>query len=252
MATLAEVRKRFVRASKRYDLVVNGDLTTNTDNGANDYINDASRWLDMQIDTPQSCRWKFFKMESGDNSIAVENLLSLKLLTVTNSEGRTDITKNYYDIDQYLEEFPALWSEKTNGTPGSWTFGWSLDDSQIEDESADFTSAGYVDFDDITFLDQRGKQLIVFDVPADGDYTIRVLGKFRELDISADADENFWTKNYPHTLALAASYIFEQTMKNDAGMTTWLRALQPMLDKIESELEDMGQAGLEMYLNLET
>ena len=39
MATLASVRQDFVRITKRYDLLVNGDFSSNVDNGVNRYIN---------------------------------------------------------------------------------------------------------------------------------------------------------------------------------------------------------------------
>jgi hypothetical protein len=122
--TLATVRADFIRAVKRYSLVANGDLVTNTDNGANRYINQGQRYLDMRVDHPKLTRRRFKKrMAIGDIGAEIHGLISVDTIAlIEDTVSRYDMT-NLVEDAQVLKSWVgkplSLWE---SAMPGSWAF----------------------------------------------------------------------------------------------------------------------------------
>src|SRR3990167_9495587 len=77
-ATLKEARKRFILLTKRYDLVTNGSLTTNVDNGANRFLQEATTWLDLNVRHQRELRKEVKEVIAGVSTINIGDLIRME------------------------------------------------------------------------------------------------------------------------------------------------------------------------------
>ena len=82
--------------------------------------------------------------------------------------------------------------------------------------------------------------------PADGYYTLTILGVFRFKTLTADADVNYWTEEWPTLLLYASFYTLESFYRNTAGMRDWMTAITTILfgieaDKVQEETHNIDQ-----------
>ncbi len=252
MATLDEIRLLFIPACQRYDLVENGDLSSNVDNGANAFINGGQRFLDLTITHSKSLKRVFKALASGEYQVKIESLISLETIWVVNAANdRVDITGNWFSPAQFRREFGDLISTWVSGTPQYWSLSpIGLSPEQITATSDTFDSAGIIDYEDIQFGDgaQYEKDGILIYPPADGTYTIDIWGKFYSQTLSADADDSYWSVNHPDLLVMAACYALERTLKSREGMRDWLEAMKPLANAIDAQMVERDINHLNMRM----
>lgn len=243
---LSDVRKDFIKASLRYDLVENGNLTTNVDAGANYFLNAGQKFLDIKSRHPKSSKRHMTSIASGEFSLEVKDLLSVERLTIINADGRTDITNGVKTAREIRDLAPALIEEWTPGTPANWAMNViGLAPDQKAETAITFAASGVVDYDDIHFTDDHEWRGIIFYPPVDQTYTLELIGKFYSASLTANADETFWTEVHPEMLVIAGLYALERTLKNTTAMKDHLNALEPMLllldtAEVESELSGIS------------
>jgi len=236
VATLVDIRKKFIVASRRYDLITDGDLDTNTDNGANDFINEGQRYLDLVAETPKSLRHLMVVLAEGEFSVEIEGLMQVKSVTVIDStDGHSNITDGFMGVVEFRNEHPSLISEWDTGTPVDWTLNIiGLAPEQNVETAETFASAGVLDYDAVHFEDDYDYTGLLFYPVADQDYTIDLIGRFMSPKLSANTDVSYWTKRFPGLLVQASCYALARTLKNQAGMRAWLEAMDRELNALDN------------------
>lgn len=136
MSTLADLRLRFVDIIGRLDFLTGGKAT-NTDNGANDFLQRAVRELDLQafyLSGGDKNR-KFVKvLAEGDYTFTIPEFLELDGLRMVTATGERDMTDGRLDLREFRNRHNRPYSDWSNGTP----FDWAINDDilQAEQESA--------------------------------------------------------------------------------------------------------------------
>lgn len=250
MATLSDLRTDLKRASQRHEL---------SDANLSAYLNAGQELLDqMAIDSPGLRRRYMGVLANGDHELVVTDLISVQRLTIIDStNGRSDITENFYSPARFREEAPDLIADWDSNTPYAWTFNTiHLPDSQGDQSAATFASAGVLDYDDVTFHETDGSQYkqkgILFYPKADEAYTIEVVGLFRSKTLSSDTDVSYWTIVRPYLLVLAACFVIEREMRDTAGMKTWMDAIEHDLSLMDTHAVVDEWSGLSTELDAQS
>lgn len=237
--TLRAVRDKFIEASGRYDLInENG-----SDNGANDFINRAQKWLDQRLDEPiPACRRRVQKdVVTGAFSLCFSYCRSIHEVWVSDGETRWQLDRR--SIKRLRTDYPTPWNEIDGGAPdvfaetvaklgpeqravsqGNYDDDFSFDREDLNLPGADSGCCpGYA------------KRKIVFLPPADKTLTVSVWGLFYNPKLTEDEDESYWTEVHPETLVLAALYILEGQYRNSEGMNDWIKQIQMTLTAIDHD-----------------
>ena len=87
---------------------------------------------------------------------------------------------------------------------------------------------------------------IIVASPADTDYVIEVSGLFKNVELSNDSDENFWTIEEYDLLIRAALYKLEGVSRGTENAKNWLSAIKAdakeiNFDIVEEESSDINQ-----------
>ena len=247
-SNLGDVRAKFIKASRRYDLVASGN-PAGADNGANDYINAAQRYLDRKVTVPQQVRRHHALLETNAYSITFPHLLRLDSLTLIDpTDERTDITEYRKTRRELKYLYPQRAEDLDAGTPEYWAFNvLGLSPALFGSTEAELVAAELVDIEDLHFnatTPDFAYQGIIFGVKAEQDFNVEIEGKFYSAYLDADTDVSIWTVSHPELLVIAACYILERQMKNASGMRAWKEALEDELfdldsDSVEHELEGL-------------
>ncbi len=246
---LDEVREIFIKTTHRYDLITGGDFTV--DNGANAWLNRGQDWLDRMVDHPMLYRRTHRALAAAAFQIEVQRLIAVRKIAIVESSGdatgHSDITDFYLEPGEFREVYSTPIASWSTGEPKAWTLNIAgLDPEHEAKETADYTSDGVVDFDDVIFGEgayaDYVKQGILFHPKADTAYTVYILGKFLSPILTADADKTFWTVNEPMLLALAGAYMLESTMRNRAGTRAYLEAMEPLLTALDIHAVEHDQS----------
>lgn len=249
---LKDVRSRFVKDTGRYDLIVNGDIDANVDNGANLHINNAQRWLDLNplVENPKSHLRYMKSVSIGDYSAEIQDLIDVtKVSFVDSDEARSDITDNWYDPVTFRDEIDEAISEWDSGDPTYWTLNViGLAPEQVDETAVTFAAAGIQDYDDIHFEDHWRYNGILWYPKADAALTLDLWGHFLSPRLTQDTDVSFWTRNYPELLALASAYCLERSLRNATGMMQWKEAMSELLLGIDNMAVKMGMSGMSMQM----
>lgn len=243
-ADLQDIRARFIRATKRYDLIANGDLVSNVDNGADDWINAGQRFLDWKVFHRRQLRRNFEALTVDDFFIKIERSIAIERVTVIDStDGRTDITTGYLEPAEFWISHSKLVSDWDSGKPTTWTnHRLALSPEQRAATSDSLDALGVVGHDDIDFSHTFLEEGIAFFPKADAVYTIEIVARFESETLSDDTDFSYWTVRFPDLLVLASAYCLDRTMSNTAKQRAWIEAMQPMLDEI-----DKAEVQIDMY-----
>lgn len=227
--TLLDIRKRFVQISGRYDLVI--DAVDYADNGADAYINDGLRWLDRRLDMPETQAKLYFPLAVGEYAITFQH--SCRYITevwVNDDESRFELTK--YTLRELKTLYPSLASATTQDTPMAFAIAElrALETTE-RDSLGTFINKTWAEDD--TKYDYRG---IIIVPPADKSYIVEIAGMFKNVALSLDADENFWTQEEPDILTRAALYKLEAFSRGTENAKNWLSALQDDIIRLDQDV----------------
>ena len=193
---LLDLRKQFREVSGRYDLV-NDD---GSDNGANFYINEASKWLDRTIETTKS--WASFMviLTAGSWAIRFPFARAVKEVWATTSNGRCQLEKLRMQdlIASFYRKIPADW---INGVPKYYSP--TITRYIPEDVSAATlaTFAAYVGVLDNNDYDYNA---VVISAPIEQDTLFEIIGLFYSRLLVEDDEENYWSRVNPLLLIQVA------------------------------------------------
>lgn len=238
---LLAIRTEFVQVSGRYDLVVNS--TAWADAGANKYIQRGQRMLDRKV-AGGFARGKYLKdLTVGDYKVSLIRCRSIEEVWVADGTSRTRLKEvkpedlrginGPFRDEWFTEPFTSM----TGGRPLYYypaTLRRVPENGSVLSDSATLTSY----LDTVAAYDGSFTGLIMLP-PADIAYVIEVVGLFYTPTLSLDADENFWTVNYPNLLVTAALRQLD-VMYNGAKN---VKALDEVINEelIEIEMDTIAQ-----------
>lgn len=233
MSNLAESRKLFVQVSRRFDLVLNGDLETNVDNGANYFINQGQKYLDDRVQTRRQLRRFNAVTANGDFTLTIPGLASVEAIWVIDAvNGRSDnLLRSWMSNSDFLRTYSGLVADWNSGIPSNWAF--NVDALAPSHDGALVTSAE--EDGDVQLGKRVNKDGIIFYPKADGAYTFDIRGRFKEVKLLRDDDESYWTVMEPELLAMAAAFVFENRMGSQQRKQDHLIAMEPFIDELDNQ-----------------
>lgn len=197
--SLLEVRKKFVRQSGRYDLVVDAPGDDWSDNGADFYIRAAHQLLDQKKTPGYRGEARLYReLAIGEYSVEFTKAFSVTGVWVSNSTGRWELAK--VNREEFQAYYGAVTASIENGTPLKWTL-WPL-------ASVDSTDKPGTLIDPVS-TDPEAKGIVI-GPPTDEVCVVSVWGVFDSADITADGDESEWTERYPYVLVENALYLLRE------------------------------------------
>lgn len=193
---LLAIRTKVAKKSGRYDLVVDAPAGDWSDNGMDFHITAGQRWLDKRSRLPRT----FVHLQSTLASGAYYKELSSKFKELDSVSIDGGVNTLTYKT---LAELEALYDASAPGSAPAYYAYASYRTLQTAETLA-FISA-FVDLEWPEDDDDRYDFPGIIIVPeADQQYTLTVGGDFLPLEMSDDADTNFWSEEYPHILVMAA------------------------------------------------
>jgi len=226
---LSDVRSLVVGLSGRQDL--NSSPYTMLDA----FINKGQALLDRLLSSKGKGRF-FVDISEGDIFKYFKYSRAISEVWVADADGRTKLTK--VDLSDLKEEYSTNKSEITSGrptyyslaivrpivsgstpevvTPSNFSQSWMLDDVV---SSSWYTYGG-----------------IIWMPPADGTYTMEIVGLFSSIPLSSTVTSSYWTENDPLLLAYAALYYMEVSYRNTEGARDWMNAILTDIGEMEKDV----------------
>ena len=245
---LKAIREQFIQASGRRDLV----HTDGSDDGANWFINQGQRMLDLSVNLPQAVRHYNATLAPGEYSIAVADLRSVDEVWVsTASTPRVQLER--MDLSEVRARLTIIQSESGNtltpqiqhnagltyaGAARGFAVGIGVASSQNK-----LSSLRSIGDNDGLRLGHIDRQIdVVITPPALEASTVWIKGLFWSPALRLDGDASAWTLLYESTLLHASLYQLEVFYRNTEGANDWLRAVQMSLSNIEADsaMKDQG------------
>jgi len=250
---LGQFRALLVEETGRYDLIENdgsnrgGEITYQ---GANGIINRAHKLLDRAVNTLETDLWYVRDIAKASRYLLIQYCRSIKKVWVVNSsDGRTALTKK--SPKWILDNYTKTEANIDEGTPQYFApVRLTLAPQQKTLNTTNYTDQFTYDFSRFVFENDGDEQVykfgynsILFMPPADGVYTMEVLGTFKSLEVSKDTDETFWLSEEWDLLLTACRAVLESQHSNFQRTNDWERFLMDTLgnldkDRAEEECDD--------------
>lgn len=231
---LGTLRTTWVRESGRYDRVKTVDDDLFVDNGANAVLNRAIRFLDNQIEYPESfARFIDIAVTAGEFFVSCPDLRVVTDVWCALASDSTKWRLQPVDIVKMRTLYPQDLSLSTNGTPLYYCVAQGT--LAPANKNTDFDDA--VDHED-TFkstMAGAGYRGVLIGPPTDSDIVVSLWGKFFPTTLSDDDEYNWWTVEHPQLVMEAASYIEECMLRNSTGQEDWLNAMKLKLNEIQND-----------------
>lgn len=225
---LQEIRRKFRDLSGRFDLV-NDDFS---DNGADFFINEASKWLDKTAETTKT--WASYKeiITAGTWNVQFPSCRAIKEVWLATDEGRWQLEKRRLQdiLEGYYYATPA---EIDTGT--SLYYAPTVTRHIPEDITA-VTLATFEPYVEVLTPTGYTYNAILLSVPVDRDTLVDVKGLFHSVALSDDDDENYWSVVHPLLLIQAAMRISHIVTGNRPLLDITDRGLDGDLNRLEKDL----------------
>jgi len=236
---LLEIRTKFRELSGRYDLV-NDDFS---DNGANFFINEASRWLDKTVETTKSWASYMTIIATDTWYVSFPEARAVKEVWISTVEGKWQLEKIRLQdlIASFFTENPSEW---TSGTPEYYSPFLSR---YIPENISPATLATFASYVGVITPVTNDYNAVILSAPVDQETLVEIIGLFYSMALSADDDENYWSKMHPLLLIQAAirqTYIIggNKPMLDvlDRGIDGELKRLDyEVVEQIIAEVDEM-------------
>lgn len=226
-----EIRLNFRELSGRFDLV-DGD---GNDTGADWYLNAGLRWLDDQLPTDFGLTRYPTVLAEGAFYVNIPRCRAIRDMWVFDHTGGDRLPFDRKSIAWMRGNYPNKWSD-SGETERSQPRYWCPMPVRLAPSLRGLTSlSGYYDVEDIQLgntLETHVYQSVVFLPPADGAYTLTVLGAFYSPRLDSDG-MSFWLAMHPDALVLAGLMKLEQFRRNTEGAGDYRRALEDTIQAID-------------------
>jgi len=213
---LLEIRQKFIVLSGRADLATTTTQTSDTDAGADFFIQAGTRFLDFQTQHDRQEAFQEEALAEGECQLLLKNCRTVKAVWFMDSAGAWAKLEHCPE-EELREEYPD-WNLSDTGTPAYW--------SQIIGRAAPSQVGGGQPVE---------QKLITVMPPTDAAITIRVLGIFHSFQLEENEDENFWSIEYPEALVFATLRALEASYRNLEGMRDWEVAMEPYLRGVSND-----------------
>lgn len=227
---LIDIRKKFRDLSGRYDLV-NDDFS---DNGANFFINEGSKWLDRTIETTKSWASYMTVINAGAWYVLFPLSRAIKEVWLSTADGRWQLDKIRLQdlIASFMSATPA---NLTNGTPAYYSPALTR---YIPETILPATLATFAAFIGIIPTTPHDYNAVILSVPVDQDTLVEVKGLFYSMELTLDTHENFWSKVHPLLLIQAAIRQTHIVSGNKPMLDVLDRGLDGDLVRIDKDLTE--------------
>lgn len=225
---LEQIRHLFRSISGRYDLV-------DADSGkmADFYINEGSKFLDRRDENQKTWASRFEIISAGTFYLQFTLCRAIKEVWMVTADGRWQLEKKDLQdlLSEYLAALPSGW---TNGTPlyYSPTITRYIPESVGVPTLATF--AAYLDV--ISPMPGYGYNAVVFNAPVDQTTLVDVRGLFYSNPLANNKDENYWSAQHPHLLALAALRATHLSQRNETLLKSVDAAIKEEMATIGMDL----------------
>lgn len=224
---LLDIRKWFIEASGRFDLVV--DLSEHADNGADKYIKAGQRWLDRQAKFLNQQGQVYRTLAAGEFMLKLQYCRMLREVWAgISGSGLYPLT--YITPKRMKLKFPKAYESASPGLP-LYFAQYSL---------REFESLADQGEDEFRVTDEEPLLYdgILIMPPPDQEYHISLVGEFFTTELAADEDENFWTIHEPNLLVKAGLRELEAFYRNYQGVNDWTNSILQDLLGIEKDFVD--------------
>lgn len=229
---LVEVRTKFRDISGRFDLV-NADFS---DNGADFYIQNGSKYLDLLAEIRNSTGVCFRLLKRGLFSLSVPNCRVIKSVRASNSLGCWDLEKKNLK-DMISEFFTSLTNAQSFGNPGFYSL---IPARYIEISLTADNFESFLGSVNIPAEKKYEENALIFNCPLEMQTTFEINGMFYSEKLVSDEDTNFWSSQHPMLLIMATMRGLEIINRNTQGVNDWNRSLLAEIDLLNRDFVDEG------------
>ena len=209
---LAEIRRRFVEHSGRYDLVIDSEKWE--DDGANSFIRSGQRLLDQLLDSPKSKAVQIHHIDKGQKQLRLRDCRSITDVWIVDDKKDKFLDRIYFR--DFKKHFGLSHDE---GVPKCFA---------VEDIRGNRNNRA-----DLIHLG-----ILIGPVPNIA-YDMYVRGKFYSSTMMDDEDFCFWSVEYPDTIVQAAMYQLEKVYRNTSGMNDHMNAIMRTINNIDNDQVEM-------------
>lgn len=243
---LGVLRTAWITESGRYDLVKTVGADNFVDNGANSVINDAVRWLDQQVESPDRlARFVETGFQAGDWFMKMAYAREITDVWATDSTGKRWQLKPVDFLRMrmlYTEDFDNI----STGMVQYWTKARGR--LSPDNKATDFTGAKDVGDTFRGASADVGYQGLVLMPPTDVDVIVTVFGRFWSPTLILDTDFNWWTTTHPRLVRWVCSYLKEVDHRNRTGQADWLDPIQRALVEIDLDLAEEESENIKGFI----
>lgn len=238
-ATLLDIRRQFVKECGDYSLIVNGDLTTCVDNGADVYLNRAQRYLDKRCSHMLLDRHYIFTPALNAFTSNISDLLRCEDLFVITTEGRSSIFADYISPGALRAQIGTLVSEWETGTPYYWTLQKAgMAPAQVDLTLEQIATASDDQTEMIVGRSYSYHQLLWYP-KATGEFSMDLIGKFYSPALTDDTHTTFWTTQESDLLIQTACLMREMGLRNQSGIAAQSQVVESLLSALDDEVVEM-------------
>ena len=267
---LGNVRQKFVNMSGHFDLATTASTQWDTDNGADFFIEGACMDLDLETGHVEDRVYEETWIASNYASALLQKCIAIKQVWFEDTAGElSQLVKKY--LDEMFALYPKQ-SGTDVGSLSYWAPNVIHRDPSNYSSGADIKYKGLITMPPLetgasVVLGSDGNDYkctaahtaAAANKPITGaDYAdywsvlttatgtawasassylsckLRVFGKFHSLIMSVNADENYWSVNYPNLLVLACLRNREAFFRNTQGYNDFDKIVQRSLNGIDS------------------
>ena len=232
---LLQIRQKFRSETGRFDLV-NSD---GSDNGADFYIMEGSRYLDRLEEVNKSKGYFFYQLVTGQYFIPIPFCRAVQEVWVFNLTARWQLEKKSF---QWLRsEYAQMFLQSDAGSPLYYAPINVRNIPSVEDlEAGDFDIIGAGV--DVLGSDDHDYNGIIVLPRADAGLNVEVGGLFYQREMVEDVDYNYWSQLHPLLLIMSAARHLEVMNRNTQGKQDWDRAIMDYLIGIGKDVVEEGIA----------
>lgn len=214
--TLLDIRQQFIKLSGRADLATTAVSPNDTDAGADFFINNGSRWLDLNQEHLSSVQWWQEALAIGEWYVDLSNLRVPMRVWFANSEGVwTGLKERHHDW--LVNSYPNV-GDTTPGTPAYWA-------SFVALRAPAQKALGIASY----------TRRIAIMPPTSEIVTLNIYGRFYQAALVDNTDDNFWVTEHPDVLVLAALMSLEAFYRNTQGVADYRAMIQDILIGIDRD-----------------
>lgn len=233
---LLQIRQKFRTESGRFDLV-NAD---GSDNGADFYINEGSKYLDRLEEIGKSHAYNYSTLATGRYFASFPYCRAVQEVWVFNSTARWQLEKK--DFQWLRAEYKQMFLQSDTGSPLYYApIDIRMVPSVVDANASllDILAAGV----DILGTDNMDYNAVLVLPRTSADIHVEVGGLFYQKELVADTDINYWSQLHPLLLIMATSRHLEVINRNTQGKQDWDRAIQDYIiglgrDVVEEQIAE--------------